>query len=79
LELLTGRLVLSVFFEDRFSKFDPTRSDMMLQTNTLIQRIEELAALLDPAAFERREDSSLAKRRRAAWREAANRIGASRL
>jgi hypothetical protein len=52
---------------------------MMLQRNTLIQRIEELATFLDPAAFERREDSSLAKRRSAAWREAANRIGASRL
>jgi hypothetical protein len=51
----------------------------MLQRNTLIQRIEELATFLDPAAFERREDCSLAKRRRAAWREASNRIGASRL
>jgi hypothetical protein len=62
-----------------FLKIDPKRSDMMLQTNTLIQRIEELATFLDPAAFERREDCSLAKRRRAAWREASNRIGASRL
>ena len=50
----------------------------MMRSNVLTQRIEELAAFLDPAAFERREDCSLAKRRRAAWREAANRINASR-
>jgi hypothetical protein len=68
------RLVLSVF-----SKIDPKRSNAMLQRDALIQRIEELATFLDPAAFERRADCSLAKRRRAAWREAANRIGAFHL
>jgi hypothetical protein len=50
---------------------------MMLERNTSIRRIEELAAFLDPAAFERRDDGSLAKRRRAAWREAASRVNAS--
>jgi hypothetical protein len=34
----------------------------------------ELAAFLDPVAFERAHDRSLDKRRRAAWRKAANRL-----
>lgn len=38
------------------------------------QRIEDLAVFLDPIAFERRHDFSLAKRREAAWRKAVNRI-----
>jgi hypothetical protein len=50
----------------------------MMKSDVLTQRIEELAAFLDPAAYERREDCSLAKRRRAAWREATNRINASK-
>jgi NMD protein affecting ribosome stability and mRNA decay len=49
----------------------------MVQKDTLAQRIEELASFLDPVAFERCQDCSLAKRRRAAWREAANRINAA--
>ncbi len=36
-------------------------------------RIAELASFLDPLAFERIEDRSLQKRRRSAWRKAANR------
>ncbi|WP_210277615.1 hypothetical protein [Microvirga lupini] len=51
----------------------------MVQTNSLAQRIEELASFLDPVAFERHQDCSLAKRRKAAWCEAANRITVSRL
>lgn len=43
------------------------------------QRIEDLAVFLDPVAFERRHDFSLAKRREAAWRKAANRIAMFRL
>jgi hypothetical protein len=39
------------------------------------QHIEDLAAFLDLMAFEHRHDFSLAKRREAAWRKAANRIG----
>ena len=50
---------------------------MMRKPETLNQRIEELAVFLDPVAFDRRQDCSLAKRRRAAWREAANRINTS--
>jgi hypothetical protein len=38
------------------------------------QRIEDLAIFLDPVAFERRHDFSLAKRREAAWRKAVKRI-----
>jgi hypothetical protein len=38
------------------------------------QRVAELAAFLDPVAFERAHDRTLAKRRDAAWREACNRI-----
>ena len=40
------------------------------------ERIAELAAFLDPIAFANADDLSLRKRRRAALREAANRIGA---
>ncbi len=50
----------------------------MMKSDVLTQRIEELAAFLDSAVFERREDCSLAKRRRAAWSEAANRLNASK-
>jgi hypothetical protein len=50
---------------------------MMEKLEALTQRIEDLAAFLDPLAFERRHDRSLAKRRKAAWREAANRISCS--
>jgi hypothetical protein len=46
----------------------------MAQSNDLDRRITELAAFLDPVAFEHDQDHSLAKRRNAAWREAANRI-----
>ena len=49
----------------------------MVQKDALAPRIEELASFLDPVAFERHLDCSLDKRRRAAWREAANRINAS--
>jgi hypothetical protein len=38
------------------------------------ERIAELAAFLDPIAFANSGDLSLRKRRRAALREAANRI-----
>ena len=38
------------------------------------ERISELAAFLDPIAFANADDLSLRKRRRAALREAANRI-----
>ncbi len=40
----------------------------------LEQRIIDLAAFLDPAAFEDRGARSLGKRRRAALREASNRL-----
>ncbi|PVE20364.1 hypothetical protein DC522_32780 [Microvirga sp. KLBC 81] len=43
-------------------------------SSDLDRRIAELAAFLDPVAFEHGQDRSLAKRRDAAWREAANRI-----
>jgi len=36
-------------------------------------RIAELAAFLDPVAFERADDRSFLKRRESAWRKAANR------
>jgi hypothetical protein len=36
-------------------------------------RIAELAAFLDPVAFEHADDRSLQKRRESAWRKAANR------
>jgi hypothetical protein len=36
--------------------------------------IFDLAAFLDPVAFEQVHDRSLEKRRRAAWRKAANRL-----
>lgn len=38
------------------------------------KRIAELAAFLDPVAFENAGDLALRKRRRAALREAANRV-----
>ena len=50
----------------------------MQQRDVLSRRIEDLASFLDPVAFERRQSLALAKRRQAAWREAANRIGGSR-
>ncbi len=46
----------------------------MQKPNDLNPRIAELAAFLDPIAFEHDENRSLEKRRKAAWREAANRI-----
>ena len=46
----------------------------MQEPNDLNQRITDLAAFLDPIAFELDQDRSLAKRRNAAWREASNRI-----
>ena len=49
----------------------------MQQLEDLNHRIEDLAAFLDPVAFERRQDLAMAKRRKAAWREAANRINLS--
>jgi hypothetical protein len=42
--------------------------------DNLTRRIAALATCLDPVAFERAYDLSFAKRRQAAWREAANRI-----
>ena len=47
----------------------------MQSFNDLDRRIAELAVFLDPVAFENDQDRSLAKRRSAAWREAANRLG----
>jgi hypothetical protein len=47
----------------------------MQSFNDLDRRIAELAVFLDPVAFENDQDLSLAKRRSAAWREAANRLG----
>jgi hypothetical protein len=46
----------------------------MQKPNDLNQRIAELAVFLDPIAFQHDENCSLEKRRKAAWREAANRI-----
>ncbi len=46
----------------------------MQRLDSLNQRIEDLAIFLDRVAFERRQDLALAKRRRAARREAANRV-----
>ena len=46
----------------------------MQRDNDLDRRIAELAAFLDPVAFQHDEHRSLEKRRKAAWREAANRI-----
>ncbi len=46
----------------------------MQNTETLNRRIADLAAFLDPAAFEDDQDRAFAKRRQAAWREASNRI-----
>jgi hypothetical protein len=44
---------------------------------SLEERVAELAAFLDPIAFEHADDLALRKRRRAALREAANRIAAA--
>jgi hypothetical protein len=41
----------------------------MERPDTLDRRIEDLADFLDPVAFEHGQDLSLAKRRKAAWRE----------
>jgi hypothetical protein len=46
----------------------------MVRPDDLNRRIAALATCLDPVAFERVYDHSLAKRRQAAWREAANRV-----
>jgi hypothetical protein len=46
----------------------------MQVSNHLTQRMEGLATFLDSIAFERSRDLSLAQRRKAAWREASNRI-----
>jgi hypothetical protein len=46
----------------------------MQSFNDLERRIADLAAFLDPVAFEQDRNCSLAKRRSAAWREAANRL-----
>jgi hypothetical protein len=51
-----------------------SRGCVLKDTDHLTQRIADLAAFLDPLAFERGQDQSLAKRRWAAWREASNRI-----
>ena len=45
--------------------------------DNLTRRIAALAMCIDPEAFERVHDHALAKRRQAAWREAAHRIGQS--
>ncbi|WP_262296830.1 hypothetical protein [Microvirga sesbaniae] len=50
----------------------------MKEASCISQHIEDLAVFLDPVAFDRRHDISLAKRRDAAWREAANRVGPAR-
>lgn len=42
--------------------------------DNLNRRIAALAVRLDPEAFERVADPTLAERRRAAWHEAARRI-----
>jgi hypothetical protein len=47
----------------------------MRLVDNLHRRIAALALCLDPLAFERAHDQSLAPRREAAWREAAQRIG----
>jgi hypothetical protein len=49
----------------------------MQPVDDLERRIADLAAFLDPVAFEQEQDCTLAKRRDAAWREAANRLGYS--
>jgi hypothetical protein len=49
----------------------------MQRHDILNRRIEDLAAFLDPVAFEYEQDLALAKRRKAAWREASNRITCS--
>jgi hypothetical protein len=46
----------------------------MRLVDNLHRRIAALAVCLDPLAFERAHDQSLAPRREAAWREAASRI-----
>ena len=46
----------------------------MREFENLNRRIAALAACLDPVAFERARDHTLAKRGLAAWREAANRL-----
>ena len=47
----------------------------MQSFNDLDRRIADLAVFLDPVAFENGQDRSLEKRRSAARREAANRLG----
>lgn len=51
----------------------------MQRHDILNRRIEDLAVFLDPVAFEHGQDLALAKRRKAAWREATNRITCSQL
>jgi hypothetical protein len=46
----------------------------MQKHKDLNQRIAEFATFLDPIAFRHEENCSPEKRRKAAWREAANRI-----
>jgi hypothetical protein len=43
--------------------------------DNLHRRIAAMAMCLEPEAFQRVTDHTLAKRRQAAWNEAANRIG----
>jgi hypothetical protein len=70
-ELSLSHLVSSVLPE---AAGFPSRGCILKDKDHLTQRIADLAAFLDPLAFERDQDQSLAKRRRAAWREASNRI-----
>jgi hypothetical protein len=49
----------------------------MQRHDILSRRIEDLAVFLDPVAFEHGQDLALAKRRKAAWREATNWITCS--
>ncbi len=64
-------LVSSVLSEP---SFPIRRGCVMNHIDHLEQRIVDLAAFLDPAAFEGRGARSLGKRRRAALREASNRL-----
>ena len=65
-------------FSERLKTLEASECEVrgaMREFDNLNRRIAALAACLDPVAFERFRDHSLAKRRQAAWREAANRVG----
>ena len=51
------------------------RLSRMQSSSAFDRRIADLATFLDPEAFQQEQDISLAKRRNAALREAANRLG----